>query len=662
MNRQIRAAPVEERDALVPVAKSKSKSDKKDKKEKKKVDDDEEPPVCHMPKSLIIVCSITEIAFCVIMTVWSRLNLSELSGPLGEDIKHHPKDTTTQVWLYWAVFATFLLARIIIALLWWKGSKNCHDSIYSGIFQLCSSLPFVFYLILYYWMAYLLTYSDGRQDVHMSLINNSTVTVAPGMPTHSFQCDLPYNTITCDASTRVNGVACCVQTHYKLKQPVTDIPHFLSMKSAFNLLSWGSILALTMIWKDDPLIKLDASDKEFLNGAWLDILDCVMFGKYIVHAVIVEPAKGIRDDDKREMIPDHSMWDATIWTWGVAFILTLLSPTLYTIFRYCDVDGDDHRSVANATEDLVAHIRLLDDEGCKKFVSEAIQLTKKDYLEAAHDSDDEDAEEHPVMVFSDDKFAGPAGFSPVTAMEGFVGDVEEGREGMATLAEGEPSFYDVVYKDGSKDESVPVSRIHADLAAHSTMCGPKCCWGWCRTKQLSPHGKHAKDIFERRSKFLDSIRSFFFLELPFLCFRIYFDVICGHGVTILLVKNAVWGFVDIATIIACGHEKAQCLSVQPIIGITKLVASSKLNKIMVAPAGLFRVATDMAVSSMKSNDEAEKRKLNEHKAWLILEREKLESHDDDEHNQAAYADYSAEINKLEKRTKAIEKIEKGTHA
>jgi len=654
---------------LLSPSLSKSETKKKDKKKKDKKEDDEDPPICHMPKSMIVVCSVTELSFCIIMTVWSRINLEFDNDELGKDITHHPKDTTTLVWLYWSAFGTFVLLRILICLYWRFVKNRCHDSVLSGLFQLCSSLPFVCYLVLYYYMAYQLTYVNARQDVKMHLSSDNST----GVAVHSFKCSTLYTAYpACDGSSDVGGQLCCVQAMLSLQQPVTKIPYFLQMKSCFNLLSWGSILSLTMIWKDDPLIKLAATDKEFLSGAFLDILDAVMFGKYVVNYAVVAPAKGI-GENKRYLEPDHSLWNATFWTFVVGFTLSLMSPALYTIFHYCDVDGEDHRTVANATEDLLAHIRLLDDEGCDKYVEEAIQLQKKEYMDSADDDGDGDIEEHPVTVFSDEKHAGPSGYAPIADVEGLMGvDVEEGREAIASLGD-QPACYNVEYHDGlrpSQESNVPVAHIHADLSQHSKMCGPKCCWGWFRSKTLSPHGKHKMDIYERRAKFLDAVRSCFFLELPFFCFRVYFDIICGKGVSILLVKNAVWGFVDFLTILSCGNEKATCLSGQPIITVTKLVASTKLNKIMVAPAGLFRVATDCAVSSLKSGDEQEKRKLSEHKAWLVLEREKLEK-DDADGNRAVYTPglepegyvaYSSEINKLDKRINVIAKAEKATHA
>jgi len=278
-------------------------------------------------------------------------------------------------------------------------------------------------------------------------------------------------------------------------------------------------------------------------------------------------------------------------------VSSLLGPTLYIMFGYLDVgDEAEGETLADATELLLKSVRMLDNEGAKILADNAIRLQLAVYNEA------EGEEAHPMFVR-------PRGCNGIVAWRkernGLYARYENGDEESVAVGDLEPPLA----------ESLDLERRCMDEG---------CCKGWFAPSFLTP--KNRKDTFERRCNFLDTIRSFFLVEVPFGCIRGYFDFVVARGLpSLFLVKNIVWGVTDFLNLLSCGNEKATCFSLTPIELIQRMVKGSPLDSIMVGPSGMWAHTADMAKELATNTLAAEKQQLTLHKAWLVLNREKIQT-------------------------------------
>jgi len=207
------------------------------------------------------------------------------------------------------------------------------------------------------------------------------------------------------------------------------------------------------------------------------------------------------------------------------------------------------------------------------------------------------------------------------------GNNDSWRPGMARWKQG--TTYTVRYLDedqSQQEEDVQLQRLEPDLEnhGHGTACGPGCCAGWFRCSYLST-AADPEEQYDRRAKFVDSFRSLFFLELPFLCWRLYFEwanLGLASFATLLVGKNLVWGVVDFLNILACGNESATILSTKPIQTLTHLLSGTALSSIWVGPSGIFMLAAQMTSTVISDSIEGAKKRLDLYRAWMLVEKTK----------------------------------------
>lgn len=124
----------------------------------------------------------------------------------------------------------------------------------------------------------------------------------------------------------------------------------------------------------------------------------------------------------------------------------------------------------------------------------------------------------------------------------------------------------------------------------------------------------------------------------------------------MFLKNVVRGLTDFLHVLSCGNEKATCVSVTPIELIQRLIKGSPLDSILVGPSGMWRHSAEMAHLVATNVLEAEKHQLTLHKAWLILQRERLESagRETGKNVGEALRSFTVSIRSFEERIEAIE--------
>jgi hypothetical protein len=262
-------------------------------------------------------------------------------------------------------------------------------------------------------------------------------------------------------------------------------------------------------------------------------------------------------------------------------------------------DEAEGETLQDATAALLKKIKMLDNEGAKRSAEHAIEMQLNLYDESGYN------EEHPVYVKS------------------------RARNAIAALRKDRSRGFYVRFEDG-EEANCPIEDLEpaqADFAAdlNKKCLGQGCCTGWFAASYLTP--KNRKDIYERRFNFLDTIRSLFFVEAPFGLIRGYVHYVYhpGEFPSIFLLKNIVYGVCDLLSLMSCGNEKATCFSITPIELMMRMVKASPLEGIMVGPSGMMSHARDVAELMGTNALAAEKQSLMMHKAWLVLQREKVET-------------------------------------
>lgn len=539
---------------------------------------------------------LIEVAFCLTVTSWDRANDRIMSRPEGIG------DTNGVILGFWITFVSFIVIRLAIYANWVakEGTTKIPPSIWAGLFMLCSTIQFVIYMALFYMLWDRWCYV-GAPHAHIDFTNvlDESQSSAPGAD-HAYDTTCRPHAPDCDGMSMLGMQRCCVFEIFTVRLPTQMIPWSLGLLTiwpAFEVLKWLCILAMSWVWKDVPFIKMTAADMDFLNTVWLTILDSTVFGStYTLAWDVVNPRHGIGPDGRAQEAQDS--YSTMIWyVWMIGSVSSLLVPALYIMFGFLDV-GDDSadQSLDNATCKLMRSIQMLDNEGAKELADEAIRLQIQVYDEA-----DGDTEEHPVVLKTED---------------GAV------RRGVAMMSQARRDVYLVKFDDGEEEE-VEVANLEPTFTRQSNSCtSPNCCKGWLDSAYLTP--ENTKDTWERRCNYFNTLRELIFIEAPYGCIRFYFDIWLGGWPTIMLLKNIVWGVIDVLLLLSCGNEKATCMMYTPIEFVRHMVKGSKMAAIWIGPAGMFRIGADMAQQAAADIMEAKKDRLIVHKAWLVLQREKVE--------------------------------------
>ena len=322
-------------------------------------------------------------------------------------------------------------------------------------------------------------------------------------------------------------VKCCVESKTVLQRVTSDV--FLSnllgleemslrISDVFDLSRWVAVIAMTWSFQNAPFLVSSRSSREFINNVWLDLLDCFMFVAHVMEYQIEGPARGFRRDG-RPAPEGPQAWRVhfIFITWLAASISVVLSPVIYTWFRYRE---ESEASSEPTTESLLAElaerVKQLDREGAEEMLRKALKSR------------------------------------------------EEGRQGQRHAGE-------AAYGD-SEDDLEDLSSNSDELGAHAK----RLCSGWMDISYLAPDDTVL--AMHRRAIFIDACRSCFTLNLPFALFRSWliwkrtsfqssapgslfsawlnWSDSSGLAAHLLLLKNGFFGLGDLLTILACGNKEA----------------------------------------------------------------------------------------------------------
>jgi len=380
-----------------------------------------------------------------------------------------------------------------------------------------------------------------------------------------------------------------------------------------------------------------------MSNVWLDLLDAIIFSSYINHPAVQNPHYGLvggveSDDVGRPCMSalgrdcKGTLHDYVWFFWFLAISTALLSPTIYTMMMCLDKDEDEKRKSDDALDDCKKHVHLLNEKKARADLNEALQLQLSEY--SAGESSDADPPKHRVIVHSSDRRG----------------------EAVVCTDDADYGFYMVTFDDNKETEKVKVDDLYPDVDAHIDYFGHRCCHGWFHPHYLMPSKpKHQVDQFERRAKWVDAFRAAFCLEIPFFCFRLYFDVWLGGFPSIFLLKNFVMGVIAVMLFLSCGNEGATCCSMHPIKSVNGIIKGSKLTKAFVGPSALVRLANDLYDQGVKQSLEDQKKDLEAAQTWMIVERKKWK-------DKGEKADmYKEAVEGLQKRMDLIDKKESMLH-
>jgi len=302
--------------------------------------------------------------------------------------------------------------------------------------------------------------------------------------------------------------------------------------------------------------------------------------------------------------------------------------------KFLDPVADKKDDVDDAYATLQKHVKLLNEKRCRDDLDDLLKKQTNAYMK---NDLEEGVQSHRVHT----------------------GRHKDKRPGMATMVEDQCGMYLVKHDSGDPaEETVLVTKLRPDMTHVSDPFGEKCCHGWGRVKYLFPEkDKNQEYAFERRAGFINAARSAFCLEIPFLILRLYFDVYLGHGISLFVIKNAVFAVTTFLTVLACGKEEATCCNYTPVKSVNALIKGSKLSKIIIGPDAMFRLATELYQNGVKQTLEDEKASLQAQKTWVTVERKRML-----DKGQGFSGDaYHDAMKKLQDKIDLIDKKEKTIH-
>lgn len=595
----------------------------------------------------LAISLVGELWFCCAMYDFKQTALADpmrLPGHVGDDMN--------LCFASWLIFVFFGIGRIFLVSAWRVSLGRYRDSTYAAWFMLFSTLQWVFYLSVYYrlmeeltgltWDPKVLvkannTHGSFEDSIMFQCLEQHDTKACVKKVNHAkVQCEEPFEPEFCSGYTWV-GIEphfekCCVRNVYALQKPLG----YVTLCDKFALLQWLAVLAMKWILENNPML-LGNTGAQFIQGATMDMLDAVVFGQYLLNDQILYPKYGIQYDGDKGAAATVAQgpYYLLYWTWLVAFLTAVLSPAVYTLCRRIDVrHAPEVRTYASSVSDLLSNLRMLHAKKSHALVEEAVKLQLEQYVSDSGGP----ADEHAVYVLDRDDVsssdASPLNFSstfkkmtPVTTAnlkDGFdplhaFPEYANARPGLASHKEG--ILYRVRYTDGEKprNEIVNVTRLAPREREHHEGTR-RCASGWC----AGPQSAH--DPFEVRAEVMDAVRSLFLLELPFLLWRLYFEwkaLTVNSFTYIIMAKNVVWGFHDLLVILSCNNPAATICGRAPLPALSTMINGSAMSSVFIGPMGLFRIAADFTTATLKQKFDDSRQVLNLHKAWLLVERERL---------------------------------------
>jgi len=587
----------------------------------------------------LLVTIIGEIVFCSCMYEHALRAREE-----GQSMPGHVEDRLGLSDDYWTVFWTFLIARILIVVLWRASAFGGQDSRYAAFFMLFSTFQWVFYLGAYYVLQEELTglvwnpnVMVQANDTHLALqdtamfkcINANGTLACRNQMNAAVVCKQLFDPALCSGFTWIgaNGdfQKCCVKNFYSLKRPADIVgipPIAISMTTLSSILQWVAVLAMKWILEKNPLLSGNPGG-QFVAGASVDILDAVIFANYLLHNKVLYPKYGIGQNGGAALADDSS-FNLLVLTWLLAITTSTLAPAVYTFFRGADSDTPNKvRTFQGALGDLTQSMRMLRSGASHKLVDEAIKLQLEQYCQESGGH----AEVHQVAVSApegadSDEESADIESSLNMKMQADIGMLAASssvpESGVAKHMEG--GMYQVIFDVDGRQETVDITRLKPIIKREAGPLAQGCCQGWCSGAQS------AHDSFDHFAEILDSIRSLFLLELPFFLWRYHFEI-DGLAIdswnVIVMGKNVVWGLHDLLVILTCNNPSATIFGYTPLASLSAMINGSAMSSVWVGPAGFFRIAADFTAVSVKRTMETDMKNLETHKAWLLVEREKL---------------------------------------
>eukprot|EP00927_Polykrikos_kofoidii_P059689 TRINITY_DN54830_c0_g1_i1.p1 TRINITY_DN54830_c0_g1~~TRINITY_DN54830_c0_g1_i1.p1 ORF type:complete len:659 (-),score=103.39 TRINITY_DN54830_c0_g1_i1:162-1934(-) len=578
------------------------------------------------------------------MTTWALKGHAEGKTCIGKDwcIVH------TVIVAFWTIFFVFLVLRIISLICWRK--RLMRASVCSALFMFSSSFQYALYVALYFILRNRLGYVSVNNKAFVKYEPNADGSAYVGSCTKAYEAEP-----VCDHKTFVGGSACCVQSIGKLKRAGEEF-FGLPVTKAMMIFQLIAVLLSAFVWHEMPLLPATSFDKDFLKGVWLDILDCFIFGQFIMRSDVVYPFFGMvgtprehlgRPCDSGVAVCSDKLYFLVFVFWGIAFASSFIGPAIFVCLHFLEDTHNSKDTLDEVTADLMHSIRLLSHRRASKLLQETFSRQLEKYIDAEGENPT-----HRVRVLGTNTDVHSSD------SDGSDGD-ERLRAGMARL-EGH-GFYRVEFDDEQEPSEVvvPVSQIRPSIPSAPRMCGHKCCSGWLSTKSLYP--EHEKEGFVRKAEFLEAIRSLFLLELPFFIFRFLFIFIHGpltdllSGTSFFFFKNSIWIILDSMTILSCANDSAFCCSMKPISFLKNFIKGTKLTKSWFGPSGVFRIIIEMTDQGQKAYTKMERNHLEAYRAWLIVEMEKGKMRDaygnSLNHTSDSMLSYQEEIDRVEEEIK-----------
>eukprot|EP00439_Symbiodinium_sp_Y106_P021002 s5177_g2.t1 len=566
-----------------------------------------------------------ELLFCALMSRWVREEELHFS-PLEKWIPVDAKDLVNVCW------GTFIVTGLMRVFCIW-GLPHFRTSpgavrIGAAIFMLAGTLQWVIYLSAVYVEYDASTPVDRVHDVRMAMQEVPTFLGAPLASclrennwsysacrlrvtkncTMPFEPGKQYADGDCVETVVVAGQPCCVCERVVLGKPLLEFG--LRVDDVFMLIRWLAILMLGWVvrgWVSTP------AANSFTSGAWLDILDAVVFSDNIQSPAVRHPAYGI-DFDGSMRPKDATLFVAVSLTWVVAFTTVVVSPALFTTLmpaaqeRAPSIDELEEEQMRRLKDSLACS----DEHEARAAAETALELLRRSVKER-QGSDKAGNAGHPVCVDVQDGSNRERRPARVVCIESHRGQHQPATPGNSEA-------YQVKFTDGRSpsEQIVPLEHIHPSIDHSEDR--ESCCRGWLSCDDMA----EASDLdhFLRRAQFLDAIRSLFLLELPFLCWRIYLDwytVDIANARILFILKNAIWAAVDFLTILNCGGDGGVMCACRPLRHVCGL-ADTQLGKIWIGPAGLFLLVAEVASSVLKLRLYNRRANLLLHRAWLQSER------------------------------------------
>eukprot|EP00933_Yihiella_yeosuensis_P029932 TRINITY_DN23586_c0_g1_i1.p1 TRINITY_DN23586_c0_g1~~TRINITY_DN23586_c0_g1_i1.p1 ORF type:complete len:539 (+),score=61.15 TRINITY_DN23586_c0_g1_i1:148-1617(+) len=429
-------------------------------------------------------------------------------------------------------------------------------------------------------------------------------------------CKLEFDKFLCSGWSWIghggDAVKCCVKTKYSLTRPDDKVPPFpYTMSSLASLYTVFATLCIWWAMNNTPMLPASGTTSSFTSGVWLDVMDSITFlQNYATYLKLLELKYGIGDTGAPIPI-DKAPYRIVMGIALIAFISSILAPTLYILCRKenADDDSSSSRSVDECLADAAIAVRLLDSDGANQRIKEAIELQQDQYRKDSNDT----AQEFAVTVF------------PEQEEGAFLSSTSKPRSGTAVnVGKG---LYDVRYTDNEEPSSefaIPVLRIRPELEASHSLSGSHCCSGWCHRSRLS-NGNSAEN-FEARATFFEACRSLLLLELPFFVCRFHFEASKMNVFSfswVLMLKNFVWGLMDVLTIIGFGNTHASCLGFAPIEFMKETVEGTSLGKLFVGgEGGIILIGHQLLQKALTGKFDKDIKIIQSHRAWLLVERAK----------------------------------------